>query len=636
MNLQEARIGLALSGGGFRATLFHLGVIRLLREAGALNRVRHISAVSGGSIIAAHLVLNWEAYNGTDAQFETAAQELIRFVQTDIRGNIIRRWFLGWITVIPQLFLPKRSRWTFGNLLQGYYAKLFRNAKVKDLRRLGRPEVSFNCASLTTGCQCLFDESGFTWYEDNQKRSITATEITVAFAVAASSAFPPLFPPIEISNDILSCDKEQFHNSHFLTDGGIYDNLGIETLVFPQIDARDGYIVVVSDAEGNFDANFDSSYSSLISRNVRASDLLMKRVSALQIGHVGEDPPVIRIAIKGALDDLDDVTILSPEAQRSLINIRTDLDEFSPYEVTSLISHSYNKARYQLIKDGYLTSDTPKYSWDPIKNWNALRTATSNLRRSSRRRWRLWSLKDPISYVTTFVLLYYATVLFAVPFWIATIQNQQQLADQRALLQFQRAQLAEQLAAQVTTEANLAATSRTLSNTINQLQTLNVPLQGQQQTGWQLARLGDDCPGRDITDTVGPQPVDDLCTGSDRTAVCWDGTMFSNPSKYNGAAWCTYKDLPPEKCVGGSSPGRLFRCIPKQDANKYVITTYKLCVGELAARCPSDAIHLPCEESVADWAKGKCQSFSQARISTSDGNRCGYSVLQLACTRPAP
>lgn len=51
-----SRIGRALSGGGFRATLYQLGLVRLLRDAGVLPRVARITSVSGGSIFAAHLV----------------------------------------------------------------------------------------------------------------------------------------------------------------------------------------------------------------------------------------------------------------------------------------------------------------------------------------------------------------------------------------------------------------------------------------------------------------------------------------------------------------------------------------------------------------------------------------------------
>ena len=50
------RIGLALSGGGFRAAIFHLGVIRRLEELGIMKDVDVISSVSVGSIIAAYYV----------------------------------------------------------------------------------------------------------------------------------------------------------------------------------------------------------------------------------------------------------------------------------------------------------------------------------------------------------------------------------------------------------------------------------------------------------------------------------------------------------------------------------------------------------------------------------------------------
>ena len=85
------QIGLALSGGGFRATLYHLGVVRFLRDAGALQHVTDIASVSGGSILAAHLVLNWDRYNGDDKRFTAAASEIVRFVQFDVRNHIVRR-----------------------------------------------------------------------------------------------------------------------------------------------------------------------------------------------------------------------------------------------------------------------------------------------------------------------------------------------------------------------------------------------------------------------------------------------------------------------------------------------------------------------------------------------------------------
>ena len=85
------RLGLALSGGGLRATLFHLGVVRFLRDAGLLGEVTHIVSVSGGSILGAHLALNWGRYNGSAADFEEAASKIVAFVQSDARNQIARR-----------------------------------------------------------------------------------------------------------------------------------------------------------------------------------------------------------------------------------------------------------------------------------------------------------------------------------------------------------------------------------------------------------------------------------------------------------------------------------------------------------------------------------------------------------------
>jgi NTE family protein len=56
---EEKRIGLALSGGGFRAAAFHLGVFRKLQEHDLLAKVDLLSCVSGGSIAGAFLASRW-------------------------------------------------------------------------------------------------------------------------------------------------------------------------------------------------------------------------------------------------------------------------------------------------------------------------------------------------------------------------------------------------------------------------------------------------------------------------------------------------------------------------------------------------------------------------------------------------
>ena len=414
------RIGLALSGGGFRATLFHLGVVRLLNETGQLSQVKRIGAVSGGSILAAHLVLHWEQYVGSKKDFDKVAQELIQFVQRGIRGRVIRRWIFARLCLANPLIYVRRSRrWTRTNLLQKEYGRLYKDKVLNDLRASDRPQVYLYSTSLTTGVVCSFGRSGFRWHEKNNELSIVAPNTPIAFAVAASSAFPPLFPPIEVSNETLFCDKGRFPISHYLSDGGVYDNLGIDKLSWFQKTAPELDLFLASDAEGNFDSELDRRFKFVVSRNVRASELLMTRVSSMQIERLtalSETTPFRRVEIKMEIDNPGDPTLLPPESQRTLPNTRTDLDNFSPTEITALIAHGYSCARKTLIDVKLLTDSAPLFSWDPLQNWQIVksRDATRQLRRSSIRRWRLWSSRDWVSYPLLGIVL---TPLIGVVYW---------------------------------------------------------------------------------------------------------------------------------------------------------------------------------------------------------------------------
>ena len=88
------RVALALSGGGFRATLNHLGVVRFLRDAQILPNITHITTVSGGSVLGAHLALNWEAYCGSTWIRHRMVSTMPSRVTTRSRGTraaIVRR-----------------------------------------------------------------------------------------------------------------------------------------------------------------------------------------------------------------------------------------------------------------------------------------------------------------------------------------------------------------------------------------------------------------------------------------------------------------------------------------------------------------------------------------------------------------
>ena len=86
------------------------GTIRFLRDAGILPQVSHITSVSGGSIFAAHLVLNWDRYNGSPKEFDAAASEFLAFVRLDVRNRITRRFPLTLPLHWPRRLLGRSNR----------------------------------------------------------------------------------------------------------------------------------------------------------------------------------------------------------------------------------------------------------------------------------------------------------------------------------------------------------------------------------------------------------------------------------------------------------------------------------------------------------------------------------------------
>ena len=226
------RIGLALSGGGFRATLFHLGMIRFLREANILPQVTHITSVSGGSILAAHLVLNWQRYNDSLEEFDAAAAELIRFVQLDVRNRVVRRFPLAMpLRAMRRLTLRRPIRQlTRTGLLEYHYEKfLYGDTCLFQLPE--RPRLSILATNLSEGCLCAFTRDGLIMQRRRPGQRFQFDRVhtglaTVPMAVTASSAFPGFFPPLELQAADVGADPGQFGRIAF-TDGGVYDNLGV-------------------------------------------------------------------------------------------------------------------------------------------------------------------------------------------------------------------------------------------------------------------------------------------------------------------------------------------------------------------------------------------------------------------------
>lgn len=225
----EAGEALCLSGGGYRAMLFHLGVLWRLYELGKLRGLRRISSVSGGSITAAKLALAWPRLSFDQAKLR---DDFVPHVVAPIRAlasvTIDRDAILG------GLLLPG----TIGERLGGIYDKhLFDGATLQDLpddTDGGAPRFVINATNVQSGVLFRFSRS---YLGDWRVGRMDSPRLPLALAVAASSAFPPVLSPLTIELDPALMRRDEGNDLHHepylsravLTDGGVYDNLGLET-----------------------------------------------------------------------------------------------------------------------------------------------------------------------------------------------------------------------------------------------------------------------------------------------------------------------------------------------------------------------------------------------------------------------
>jgi predicted acylesterase/phospholipase RssA len=94
------RLGLALSGGGFRAAFFHIGVLARMAELGILRRVEVISTVSGGSIVGALYYIHVRALlektpdgDVTDEDYADIVERIAESFRLGVETNVCGRTF---------------------------------------------------------------------------------------------------------------------------------------------------------------------------------------------------------------------------------------------------------------------------------------------------------------------------------------------------------------------------------------------------------------------------------------------------------------------------------------------------------------------------------------------------------------
>ena len=217
-------IALCLSGGGYRAMLFHLGALWRLNELGYLAKLDRVSSVSGGSIAAGALAAAWPNLlfdsDGVATNFEHEVTRPIR----KLGHRTIDIW-----AILLGILLPG----SIGNRCAAAYRRhLLGDLRLDELP--DRPRFVFNATSLQSGVLWRFSKRYLWDYRVGEVKNPTTQ---IATAVAASAAFPPFLAPVVlrfepsdfVAGTGMDLESDAFRTKVVLADGGVYDNLGLET-----------------------------------------------------------------------------------------------------------------------------------------------------------------------------------------------------------------------------------------------------------------------------------------------------------------------------------------------------------------------------------------------------------------------
>lgn len=321
---------LALSGGGFRATLFHCGSLLRLNELGLLKNITRISSVSGGSITSGMLAAALS--RSGDAVYGNFMGEVITPLK-HFCSRSIDTAAVSWGAITPGK--------TIGDVLADLYDELFGGLCLGQLPE--HPQFVFNATNLQTGRLVRFRKDSLREWTIGKTDS---SHIRLATAVAASSAFPPVLSPVEVTVDPQSWRKcagafnfgnPAYMSSLSLTDGGAYDNLGLETI--------DGFNpVIVSDAGAPFGTE-ETSGAFWPKQAMRALDIATDQARALRKRLLfsqskASSRTAVYCGIDGNPDDYDAPQILRPDPSLTtrLAKMRTRLNPFSEEEQGHLIN----------------------------------------------------------------------------------------------------------------------------------------------------------------------------------------------------------------------------------------------------------------------------------------------------------
>lgn len=402
------KVGLALSGGGFRASLYHIGVFARLAELDLLRHVEVLSCVSGGSIIGAQYYLELrhrleeksvltradyiEIVHALETKFLEGVQTNIRTsVATDLRLNLRMLFdadysrtervaelydeelfartpatlplYLNELKIVPPgftTFNPREQNWS-------------RASKV--------PILILNATSLNTGHQWQFTAVGMgeppytaaqiDAVEIHPHRAYGTDGIRLSRAVAASSGVPGLFSPLVVRRDGRAIS---------LVDGGVHDNQGVASLL-----EQECKTIIVSDASGQLKAT--EATNGVVAPPLRSNSILQARLRESQIKDLlarrragllqGFTFVHMTMQLENAATAPSTATRygVRHDVQKLLAEMRTDLDSFNDAEAYALMMSGYRMITCALETSLTAPGFTAMASGNPPHHWDFLRVA---------------------------------------------------------------------------------------------------------------------------------------------------------------------------------------------------------------------------------------------------------------------
>lgn len=408
------KVGLGLSGGGFRASFYHIGLLARLAEVDVLRHIEVLSCVSGGSILGTcywlalrRRLLDPAAEGPVD--YVALVLDLIRHFESAVGINLRKEVQRGnWRTFL-NLWRNKGamdSHRIAALLDEHFYRPLmpgheplymdhlpfhppdhdprlagsdkFNPSRHNWLRSDNVPVLVLNATTVNTGHAWQFTpdwmgESPWSVHkvadtvprlEWHEYKKDEGWRMSVGQAVAASACVPGVFSPLRLENAYENIDVQ-------LIDGGLFDNQGVAALL-----AHSCNVVLISDAAGQLQLERHSKTGpkGLMTFFGRTMDTLMERIRQAAYGDLSarQQSGLLRglmfVHMKDGLDT-DPIQLpfsrmphalkrppLTPagirrDFQEALAGIRTDLNSFTELESRALMACGYQMAAKAFERD---------------------------------------------------------------------------------------------------------------------------------------------------------------------------------------------------------------------------------------------------------------------------------------------